>query len=95
MPGEAGYELLDLRLQVLDFGLLRLDCFDQQRRQSGVVHALNFVRLWIARDLFRHKMIEILSHHTDLTLAIALALVGEASSCSTFSRLLPAPGYLS
>src|SRR5436309_1271312 len=48
LPGGARRELLDLRFQMLDFNLLRLDRFDQQGCQSGVVHALNFFSFWIA-----------------------------------------------
>jgi hypothetical protein len=47
LPRHVGCELLDPRLQLLDFSLLRFDRFDQQRRQSGVVHALNFVSLGV------------------------------------------------
>jgi len=78
LPGEAERELLNLRFQVLDFNLLRLDRFDQQGGQLGIVHALNLLGLWIAGDQFRNDPIDIFGHHADFVLPIGLALVGHA-----------------
>jgi hypothetical protein len=85
LAGLFGSELPDLHPQLPDFSFLGLDRFDQQGRQSGVVHTLNFMRLRVVRDHFGHDLINILGQHTYFALSIVLALVG--NSLETFNLL--------
>ena len=69
-------QLKYLNFQLLNLILLCFDRFDQQGRQSGVVHSLNLFCVWVSENQFGHNLVNVFSNHSDFMSAIASALVG-------------------